>query len=91
MDGIISVAANCFARDFTELINLALINKFDKARKLHYKLLEGIDLLFAEGNPAGVKCVLHQQGVCENQLRLPLVPVSDDTAKKIAAFLTTIQ
>jgi len=90
MEGIISVAANCFTKDMTDLINLAIVGKFDKARKVHYKLLNGIDLLFAEGNPSGVKCVLKQQGVCENYLRLPMTPVSEATSKKIAAFLKTL-
>jgi 4-hydroxy-tetrahydrodipicolinate synthase len=87
MEGVISVAANCFTKDMTDLVNLALVNKYDKARKLHYKLLTGIDLLFAEGNPSGVKAVLKQMGLCENVVRLPLVPVSDATAKKISAYL----
>src|SRR5581483_654696 len=50
MEGIISVAANCFTKDMTDVVNLALVNKFDKARKVHYKILPGINLLFAEGN-----------------------------------------
>jgi len=87
MEGIISVAANCFTKDFTNLINMALAGKYDKARKLLYKLLPGIDLLFVEGNPAGVKAALHQMGICENILRLPLVPVSDMTGKKINEYL----
>ncbi len=87
MEGIISVAANCFTKDMTDVVNLALVNKFDKARKVHYKILPGIQLLFAEGNPAGVKAVLKQMGMCENILRLPLAPVSETTAKKIAAFV----
>ena len=87
MEGIISVAANCFTKDMTEVVNLALVNKFDKARKVHYKILPGINLLFAEGNPAGVKATLKQIGLCENLLRLPLVPVSEATAKKIVQFL----
>ncbi len=87
MEGIISVAANCFTKEMTDMINLAIVGKFDKARKVHYKLLTGIDLLFAEGSPAGAKCVLKQQGVCENILRLPLAPVSEATTKKIAQFL----
>lgn len=87
MEGIISVAANCFTKEMTEVVNLALVNKYDKARKAFYKLLPGIDLLFAEGNPAGVKSVLHQMGICENVVRLPLVPVREATAQKIAAFL----
>jgi 4-hydroxy-tetrahydrodipicolinate synthase len=90
MEGVISVAANCFTKEMTDIVNLALVNKYDKARKIHYKLLPGIDLLFAEGNPAGVKCVLKQMGLCENILRLPLTPVSETTSKKIAQFLKTI-
>jgi 4-hydroxy-tetrahydrodipicolinate synthase len=90
MEGVISVAANCFAADFTEMVNLAMVNKYEKARKLHYKLLTGIDLLFADGNPPGVKYVLSKQGICGNTFRLPVVPVSDATAKKLDAFLKTI-
>ncbi len=87
MQGIISVAANCFTADFTQMVNMALVNEYDKARKLHYKMLQGIGLLFTEGNPPGVKCVLTHMGVCKNVLRLPIVPVSKETDKKIAAFL----
>jgi 4-hydroxy-tetrahydrodipicolinate synthase len=90
MEGIISVAANCFTKDFTEMVNLAIVGKFDKARKVLYKVLPGIDLLFVEGNPAGVKCVMKHQGMCEGTLRLPLAPVSEATAKKIGQFLKTI-
>lgn len=90
MEGIISVAANCFTKDMTDIINLAIVGKFDKARKVHYKLLTGLDLLFADGNPPGVKYVLSKQGVCGNFFRLPVVPVSDATAKKIDAFLKTL-
>ena len=90
MEGVISVAANCFTKSMTDLVNLAIVNKFDKARKVHYKLLTGIDLLFAEGNPAGVKFVLKQMGLCDNILRLPLTPVSEATGKKIIQFLKTV-
>ncbi len=90
MEGIISVAANCFTKEMTDMINLAIVGKFDKARKVHYKMLTGIDLLFADGNPPGVKYVLSQQGVCLNVLRLPLTTVSETTAKKLTAFLKTI-
>jgi 4-hydroxy-tetrahydrodipicolinate synthase len=90
MDGVISVVANCCPADFTEMVNLALINKFDKARKIHYKLLKGISLLFVEGNPAGVKCALSKQGVCENTLRLPVVPVSEATEQKLAEFMQSV-
>lgn len=86
MEGIISVAANCFTKDMTDIINLSIVGKFDKARKVFYRILPAIDLLFAEGNPAGVKCALKQMGICEQYLRLPLVPVSDVTAKKLATY-----
>ncbi len=87
MEGVISVAANCFTKEMTEVMNLCFVNKFDKARKAHYKLMPGIDLLFAEGNPAGVKSVLNHMGICKNVLRLPLVPVSMNTSDKIAAVM----
>lgn len=77
--GVISVAANCYTTAFCTMVQHALHNRFDEARKLHYSLMEGIGLLFTEGNPAGVKAALHIQNVCENVLRLPVVPVSDKT------------
>lgn len=90
MSGVISVVANCCPADFTEMVNLTMINKFDKARKIHYKLLAGIDLLFVEGNPAGVKFALSESGICKNVLRLPLVPISEGTAKKLTDFMHSI-
>jgi 4-hydroxy-tetrahydrodipicolinate synthase len=87
MEGIISVAANCYTKEITDIVNLAIVGKFDKARKVLYKMLPGIDLLFVEGNPAGVKAVLAQQGMCENILRLPLTPVSEATSASITAFI----
>ena len=90
MEGVISVAANCFTKEITEMVNLAIVNKFDKARKLHYKLLSGIDMLFVDGSPSGVKYVLSKQGIFNNILRLPLVPVGDATAKKLDAFMKTL-
>jgi 4-hydroxy-tetrahydrodipicolinate synthase len=89
MEGIISVAANCFTKEMTDIINLAIVGKFDKARRTFYKILPGIDLLFAEGNPAGVKCVLKHMNLCQQHLRLPLVPVSEGTENKIIEFLKT--
>jgi 4-hydroxy-tetrahydrodipicolinate synthase len=85
--GVISVAANCFTKDFTSMVQAALDGQFSVAKATHYKLLKGIDLLFAEGNPAGVKCVLNEMNICGATLRLPLVPVSDNTHKAIHTFL----
>ena len=90
MEGVISVAANCFPKDFSELIRLSLSLNFPAASKLQYKLLDGIDLLFAENNPAGVKCFLTEMGMIENVLRLPLVPLSSSFHQKVREFISTL-
>lgn len=87
MDGVISVAANCFPKDFSEMIRSALSLSLHRARKLQYKLLIGMDLLFAENNPAGVKCFLAEMGMIENVLRLPLVPLSPHFHQKVKEFI----
>jgi len=90
MDGVISVAANCFPKDFSEMIRQALNNNFKKAQELHYKCLEGLDLLFAENNPAGLKAFLSELGLIQNVLRLPLVPLSKQLHQRVKDFLSTI-
>jgi 4-hydroxy-tetrahydrodipicolinate synthase len=87
MHGVISVAANCFTQDFCTMVHNAKNEKYTEARTLHYKMLKGIDLLFAEGNPAGVKYVMSKLGLCKNIMRLPVVPVSEATASKIDEYL----
>lgn len=88
MDGVISVAANCFPKEFSEMVRLALHDDLNKARALHYKCLQGNDLLFAENNPAGVKAFLSELGIIENVLRLPLVALSKDLEEKIKNYLS---
>ena len=88
MDGVISVVANCFPKEFSEMIRLALHDDLNKARALHYQCLEGNDLLFAENNPAGVKAFLAELGIIENYLRLPLVPLSNELHKKVKHYLS---
>lgn len=90
MDGVISVAANCFPKDFSELVSLSLKNDFANAQKLQYKLLEGFDLLFAENNPAGVKAFLYEMKMIENELRLPLVPLSSGVHDKLKNYLAQL-
>jgi len=87
MEGVISVAANCYTRDFTNMVNAALREDFVTARELHYKLLSGIDLLFTEGNPAGVKFVLSEMGLMGDKLRLPLVSASEGLGERIRTFM----
>lgn len=74
--GVISVLANAFPTHTSELVNHALKNNFKSARDLQFRLLEIIELLFIEGNPAGVKDMMSLMSICQNNLRLPLVPVS---------------
>ncbi len=75
-DGVISVVANAFPKEFSSMVNFALKGNFTKALPLHYKLLDIIDLLFADGSPAGVKAALEILGLAQNNVRLPLVPVN---------------
>ena len=87
MDGVISVAANCFPRDFSEFIRLSLASEYHSAKHLLYKMLVGFDLLFIENNPSGVKAMLAELGVIENYLRLPLVPLTEPNHQKVREFL----
>ena len=89
MDGVISVAANCFPANFSEMVRHCLNGDFESARPLHYKCLEGNDLLFAENNPAGVKAFLKEMGIIENVLRLPLVPLSEGLYQKVKLYYVT--
>ena len=88
--GVISVAANCFPKDFSEMIRLSLKSEYAEAQKLHYQLLEGYDLLFVENNPAGVKAFLYELKLIENELRLPVVPLSAPFHQKVKDFLAKI-
>jgi len=82
-DGVISVIANAFPAEFSEMVNLALNNNMKAAQSIHYRLIDIIDALFVEGNPAGVKAFMNCNKQCENELRLPLIEVSDSTYEKI--------
>jgi 4-hydroxy-tetrahydrodipicolinate synthase len=86
-DGVISVVANAFPKDFSELVRAALEGNFEKARKLHYKLLSITNAIFVDGNPAGVKGLLSVMNICSEHLRLPLVSVSKSTLNKFVAML----
>lgn len=74
--GLISVIANAYPKEYSDMVRLCLAGKFEEALPLHLKYLDMVDALFKEGSPSGVKYVLSQMGYCKNTMRLPVVPVS---------------
>jgi len=89
--GVISVIGNAFPREFSRMVRLALEGDYQSARTIHHRFTELIELLFVEGNPAGVKSMLAVMGFIENKLRLPLVPNTIKTYEKIRLVLQQIQ
>ncbi len=85
--GVISVVANAFPADFSKMVNLCLENKFEEARKLHYKLVDITDQLFADGNPGGVKAALKIKSICGDDVRLPLVKVNTGVYSKLEELI----
>ncbi len=88
--GVISVIGNAFPREFSRMVRLALARDYDNARTIHHSFTELFDLLFVDGNPAGVKSMLNAMGYIENKLRLPLVPTRITTFEKIRAVLNQL-
>jgi 4-hydroxy-tetrahydrodipicolinate synthase len=86
-EGVISVIAGGFPRFFSNGVAAALEGDVDKANEIATLAQPIIDLLFIEGNPGGIKAVLHQRGLIENQLRLPLVPVSNSVTSKLTTYV----
>ncbi|MBD5214437.1 MAG: 4-hydroxy-tetrahydrodipicolinate synthase, partial [Bacteroidales bacterium] len=85
--GVISVVGNAFPKEFSRMVRLALAGDFEKALHIHHRFTELFSLLFVDGNPAGVKCLLHAMGLIENELRLPLVPTRITTYQRIRQLL----
>jgi len=86
-DGVISVAANAFAKPFSDMIRFAMAGDFSMAKRVNDLLAEGYTYMFEENNPAGIKAFMFEQGLIENELRLPLVPVSAPLQAKIHNYL----
>jgi 4-hydroxy-tetrahydrodipicolinate synthase len=76
-DGVISVTANAFPKDYSEMVRLSLKHKFEEAQKLHYPLVDITDQLFADGNPGGIKHALSLLKICDPYVRLPLCEPND--------------
>ena len=89
--GVISVIGQAFPKEFSEMIQLGLKRKVDEAFQLHYLLADSIDMIFEQGNPAGIKHVFQSLGVADNTVRLPLVHVDESLAKRIDQFVDSMK
>ena len=87
VQGVISVVAMVYPDLMSKMVRLALENKYEEARELHYKILPMTNAIFEDGNPAGIKAALSLKGMIKNVLRLPLVPVNEQTYQKIKRIL----
>lgn len=88
--GVISVIGEGFPKQFSQMVRLGLERKTDEAYELHYLLADAIDMIFEQGNPAGIKTVFKALGLCEDTVRLPLVNVNEDLAGRLTAFVKKI-
>jgi 4-hydroxy-tetrahydrodipicolinate synthase len=88
--GVISVIAEGFPKEFSEMVRLGLQRKVNEAYDLHYKLADSIDMIFEQGNPAGIKEVFKHLGISENTVRLPLVNVNQDLSNRLKNFIAEL-
>ncbi|WP_396151101.1 4-hydroxy-tetrahydrodipicolinate synthase [Flavobacterium sp.] len=88
--GVISVIGEGFPKEFSEMVRLGLNKKVDEAYKLHYKLADSIDMIFEQGNPAGIKEVFKHLGLSENTVRLPLVNVDENLSVRLTNFIKNL-
>ena len=89
--GVISVIGNALPREFSKMIRLEFKGEYEAARKIHHRFTDLFSLLFVDGNPAGVKCVLSEMGMIKNILRLPLVPTRITTMQRISDILKELK
>jgi len=89
--GLISVLANAYPAECSEVVQQALKYNFKIAREIQFKFLEITELLFAEGNPGGIKAIMSNMNLCQNNLRLPLVPVSRSMQTRIAKAMEALK
>ena len=89
--GVISVIGNAFPKEFSRMVRLATRGDLSGARQIHYRFTELIELLFVDGNPAGVKSMMTGMGMIENVLRLPLIPTTLPTQEKINVVLNSLK
>lgn len=90
-EGVISVIGNAFPAEFGKMVRLCLEGRFTEALKIHFEFTELFNLMFVDGNPAGVKCALNSLGLIDNELRLPLVPTRLSTNERIHKIIKTLR
>lgn len=88
--GVISVIGEGFPKEFSQMVRLGLERKVDEAYALHYKIADATDMIFEQGNPAGIKEVFKALDLAENTVRLPLVSVNEDLARRLKEFAQNI-
>jgi 4-hydroxy-tetrahydrodipicolinate synthase len=86
-DGVISVVAQAFPKEYSEMVRLSLAHKFTEAQKLHYSLIDITDQLFSDGNPGGIKYALSLLKKCNPYVRLPLSEPNDKVKEKLATLI----
>ena len=89
--GVISVIGNALPKEFSKMIRLQMRGEYDAARKIHHRFIDLFSLLFVDGNPAGVKAMLHEMGFIENVLRLPLVPTRISTLQRMSEIMKELK
>lgn len=89
--GVISVIGNALPREFSKMIRLQMRGEYDGARKIHHRFTDLFSLLFVDGNPVGVKAMLHEMGYIENILRLPLVPTRISTLQRMSEIMKELK
>ena len=87
MDGVISVMGQAYPKKFTSMVNHALNGEIEAARKLHYELLDAMNLIFADGSPGGIKVLLEAQNICQNIVRMPLHNVNEGVKQQLLKTL----
>ena len=89
--GVISVIGNALPKEFSKMIRLQMRGEYDPARKIHHRFIDLFSLLFVDGNPAGVKAMLHEMGFIQNKLRLPLVPMQIKNMQRMSEILKELK
>lgn len=86
MTGVISVVAQAYPKQFSDMVRFALEGKFAEAREIHFRLYEMMKTIFSDGSPGGIKVVMESMGLCKNVVRLPLAPVSKQVEEKLLSL-----